>query len=278
MRILIVGASGYVGGALWRDLSQRHEVVGTYSARAVPGLRRLDLREEGALREALSAGFELVVHAAGLVDLSAAEQQPELARELNTASVATLRDAVRGTPTRIVLFSTDNVFDGTAEEYTEDSPRGPVNVYGRTKAAAEDALHVDEGHLVVRIPLVYGHSPLADRFLDRFRAAETRAREDVVCAPLYLPSLAPALEQLWDRTGTLHLGGPEVVTRYTLMSRIAEALRLPTRVVPVRNDEAFPPPPRRPARLVLRSSRHDLTGADLAASLEDLARAGHPEA
>lgn len=276
MRILLLGASGYVGGALWQALSARHTVVGTYSARPAPGLTGLDLRDREALRGLLSTGFDLVVHAAGLIDLSAAEQQPSLAHELNAASVAAVRDAVRGTATRIVLLSTDNVFDGTAEEYTEDDERNPVNVYGRTKAAAEDALRADDGHLIVRIPLVYGRSPFADRFMDRFRAPVTRAQDDVVCAPLYLPSLAPALEQLWDRTGTLHLGGPEVLTRYALMSRIAAALGLPTEVVPVSNDEAFPPPPRRPARLVLRSLHHGLLGPDLETSLEDLARGGLP--
>ncbi|GHH87488.1 NAD(P)-dependent oxidoreductase [Streptomyces sulfonofaciens] len=274
----MLGASGYVGGALWSGLSARHAVVGTRSARPVPGLVRLDLRDGRALRDLLDTGFDLVVHAAGLVDLSDAERQPALAAQLNAGSVGTLREAVRPTGTRILLLSTDNVFDGTADTYTEGALRNPVNVYGRTKCAAEDALAEEDGHLVVRIPLVYGRSPFADRFMARFGGPRTPARTDVVCAPLYLPWLAGALERLWTRSGLLHLGGSEVVTRYALMKRIRDALALPTEVVPVQGDDP-PPAPRRPARLVLRSAHHDLLGPDLDTALADLARGGrvrHP--
>ncbi|MCQ8834784.1 sugar nucleotide-binding protein [Streptomyces malaysiensis] len=169
----------------------------------MPGLVPLDLRDPEALRRLPDQGFDLVVHAAGLVDLSDAERQPELARQLNAASVATLRDAVRGTGTRILLMSTDNVFDGTADTYTEGDERAPVNAYGRSKRAAEDALigadalvgedafagadtlagadgRLAGGHLVVRIPLVYGRSPIADRFMARFDGPRTPARTDGV--------------------------------------------------------------------------------------------------
>ncbi|MFD0652264.1 sugar nucleotide-binding protein [Streptomyces malaysiensis subsp. malaysiensis] len=307
MRILLLGASGYVGGALWSEWSARHTVVGTCASRPVPGLVPLDLRDQEALRRLLDQGFDLVVHAAGLVDLSDAERQPELARQLNAASVATLRDAVRGTGTRILLLSTDNVFDGTADTYTEGDERAPVNAYGHSKRAAEDALigadalvgedtlvgedafagadapagtdsrlaggHLVDGHLVVRIPLVYGRSPIADRFMARFDGPRTPARTDLVCAPVYLPWLPGALEELWDRSGLLHLGGAQVVTRYELMTRIRDALALPTEVVPVSGDDPLPAP-RRPARLVLRSVHHGLLGPGLDTALGDMVRGG----
>ncbi|MFG2532998.1 SDR family oxidoreductase [Streptomyces sp. NPDC048516] len=273
MKILLLGASGYVGGALWRGLSPHHTVVGTCSQRTVPGLVKVDLRDEAALSALVGQGFDLVIHAAGLVDLASAEAQPALAHALNVHSVQVLLTAVRHTRTKILLLSSDNVFDGTGDVYTEEDPRAPVNVYGRTKCAAEDVLlSHGGGHLVVRIPLVYGRSPWADRFMARFSAAVTRAQTDVVCAPLYLPSLAPALEELWDHRGLLHVAGAEVVTRYELMSGVAEALRLPTRVVPVRNDDVFTSP-RRPERLVLRSVHHGFLGPDVETALADMAKA-----
>ncbi|NYI07589.1 SDR family oxidoreductase [Allostreptomyces psammosilenae] len=272
MRVLLLGASGYVGGGLYRDLSARHDVVGTRAARCVPGLVRLDLRDEWGLRELAGQGFDLVVHAAGLVDLAAAEADPALAQALNVRSVEVLLSAVRGTGTKLLLLSSDNVFDGTREFYVEPDLRAPLNVYGRTKCAAEDVLLEAAGeHLVVRIPLVYGRSPFSDRFMARFAAPTTPAQVDVVCAPVYLPSLAPALERLWDASGVLHYGGAEVVTRFALMSRIRDALRLPTRVIPARAADA-PATPRRPARLVLRSLHHGLLGPDLETALADMRR------
>lgn len=269
-RILLLGASGYVGGGIWTALSERHEVVGTCGHREVDGLVRLDLRDEPALRALLRDGFDLVIHCAGLVDLATVQAQPELAHQLNVTSVRMVRDALRGTATKLVLLSSDNVFDGTRESYSELDTPAPVNVYGRTKLAAEKLLSEEDRHLVVRIPMIFGRSPWRDAFLGRFARPRTPAQTDLWCTPVYLPSLGPALEQLWGYTGVVHYGGAEVLTRFELMSRVQRALDLPTQVVPVRNDDAFTGV-RRPARLVLRSVRHQLRGPDLDHALTDLA-------
>ncbi|MFE2106243.1 SDR family oxidoreductase [Kitasatospora sp. NPDC059463] len=268
LRILLLGASGFVGGGLWSHLASRHEVVGTYATRPAPGLVRLDLRDESRLAALAADGFDLVVHAAGLVPLEQAEADPELAHRLNVRPVEVLLDAVRGSAAKLVLLSSDNVFDGTREQYTEADLRAPVNVYGRTKAAAEDLLLAEGGHLVVRIPMVFGRGPWANTFLARLAGPATAARTDLVCAPVYLPSLGPALTRLWDRTGVVHYGGADVVTRYELMSRVRRALALPTRVVPAEHDG---PGCRRPPRLVLRSTRHGLLGPGLDEALAHLA-------
>ncbi|MFF8772974.1 SDR family oxidoreductase [Kitasatospora sp. NPDC015120] len=268
LRILLLGASGFVGGGLWSHLAARHEVVGTYATRPAPGLVRLDLRDESRLAALAAGGFDLVVHAAGLVPLEQAEADPELAHRLNVRPVEVLLDAVRGSAAKLLLLSSDNVFDGTREQYTEADLRAPVNVYGRTKAAAEDLLLAEGGHLAVRIPMVFGRGPWANTFLARLAGPATAARTDLVCAPVYLPSLGPALSRLWDRTGMLHYGGADVVTRYELMSRVRRALALPTRVVPTEHDG---PGCRRPPRLVLRSTRHGLLGPGLDEALAHLA-------
>ncbi len=272
LRILLLGASGFVGGGLWTHLAPRHELVGTYATRPAPGpagLVRLDLRDEHRLAALAADGFDLVVHAAGLVPLEAAEADPALAHRLNVRPVEVLLDAVRGSGTKLLLLSSDNVFDGTRRQYEEADPRSPVNVYGRTKTAAEDLLLAEGGHLIVRIPLVYGRGPWANTFLARLAGPTTVARTDLVCAPVYLPSLGPALARLWHRTGVVHYGGSDVVTRFELMSRVQRALDLPTRVVAARGDEAGTTC-RRPPRLVLRSTRHPLLGPDLDSALAHL--------
>lgn len=268
MRILLLGATGYVGGVLAHELGARHQVVGT-SRRDLPGLRCVDLEDATGLAGLAREGFDLVVHAAGIVDLAEAEADPARAMALNAGSVAVLVEALRDLPARLVLFSSDNVFAGTQDTYTEADAIGPVNAYGRSKGAAEAALAADPRHLALRIPIVYGRSPWSDRFLNRFARPETPAQTDIVCAPVYVFDLPGALEQLWDLSGVVHYAGPDVVTRFELMSRIRDALDLPTTVVPVRNDEAFGGY-RRPARLVLRSIRHDRAGRRLDAALADM--------
>ena len=273
-RILLLGASGYVGGGLWSSLSPRHLVTGTCSSRNVADLIPIDLRDETALAALAQQGFDLVIHAAGLVDLEQCEANPPLAHDLNVRSVEVLIQALHGTPTRLVYLSSDNVFDGRLDGYTEDDPPTPLTVYGHSKVAAEDLLKGSQ-HLVVRIPIVYGRSPFSDRFFQRFRKEKTLAQTDIVCTPLYLPSLAPALEQLWHRSGLLHFGGSEVMTRYALMSRIRDALQLPTVIEPVCNAE-LPGGRLRPPRLILRSNQHSLSGPGLEEALADLGKLASP--
>ncbi len=275
MRVLLLGASGYVGGTLHRAFTSRHDVVGTRGASDVAGLVPLDLTDAAELARLARDDFDVIVHAAGLVGLEQAQADPERAWRLNVESVRILLDAVGDRPTRIVYLSSDNVFDGSRDAYVESDTTAPVNAYGRTKVAAERLLD-ERHHLVVRIPLVYGRSPFADRFLDRFRGPLTPAQTDIVCAPVYLPSVAPALEALWGESGVVHLGGPEVLTRFELMSRIRDALGLPTTVVPVRNADS-PDSWLRPSRLVLRSTRHETLGPDLGTALDHLrAHSGSP--
>ena len=273
MRILILGASGYVGGVLYRELGARHEVVGAARHPGPEGFRTLDLTDREAVGAIAGEGFEIVIHAAGVVDLAVAEADPAGAWAVNAGSVEALAEALRPTSTRIVLFSSDNVFDGTRDHYTEADATGPINAYGRTKVAAEQAVLADDRHLALRIPIVYGRSPWSGRFMSRFAAPETPAQTDIVSAPVYLFSLPGAIEQLWDLTGIVHYAGPEIVTRFELMSRIQAALNLPTRVVPVLNDEAFGGYAR-PKRLVLRSIRRQVPSPDLATALAHMAAVG----
>jgi dTDP-4-dehydrorhamnose reductase len=277
MRILLLGASGYIGGALWKSLAVRHDVVGTRGARHVGGLVHVDLADPQVLTRLALDGFDVIVHAAGLVGLEQAEADPERAWRLNVESVRVLRQAVADQRTRIVFLSSDNVFDGSRDAYVETDATAPVNAYGHTKVAAERLL--DGGpHLVVRIPLVYGRGPVADRFLARFRGARTPAQTDIVCAPVYLPSVAAELEVMLLESGVVHLGGPEVLSRFELMSRVSAALDLPTTVVPVRNADS-PNSWLRPGRLVLRSARCEPLGPDLETALDHMRghRDGSPE-
>ncbi|MFD6394137.1 SDR family oxidoreductase [Nocardia sp. NPDC060259] len=267
MRILILGASGFVGSALHAQLGERHQVVGT--SRSGNGLVPLDLADADAVRALVADRVDVVIHSAGIVDLATAQRDPEAAYAANVAPMAALLDAVDDAGAKLVYLSTDNVFDGTRDHYDETALRTPINVYGCTKASAEQLVLARDGHLVARLPLVYGRSPRSDKFLARFAAPAIEARTDIVCNPLYLPSLAPMLEHLADETGVVHLAGAETVSRYDLMTRVRDRLGAPARIVPTDNDSAPPDCPR-PRRLVLRSVRHTLAGPGIDAALDDL--------
>jgi dTDP-4-dehydrorhamnose reductase len=264
VRILLLGASGLAGGVLWRDWTAAgHDVLGTRHRGDGPSrFVRLDLLDDAALWKLVEGPFDLVVHAAGMVDLATVQARPELAWRTNVRSVGVLLEALAGSTAKLVFLSSDNVFDGTRDTYDERDEPSPINVYGETKAAAERLVAGVPGHLVVRIPMLFGASPFSDKFLARFAGERTPAQTDVVCAPLYLPSLGSGLQRLWHHVGLVHYAGAQVLTRFELMSRIQRALGLDSEVVPVRDADARTAV-RRPPRLVLRSERHDLQGPGL---------------
>lgn len=269
MRVVVLGASGYIGGALYEQLRLSHVVVGTgRTRRPHPDLVALDLRDTGALR-AIVRDADCVVNLAGVSDVVTAERDPALAEACNVTAVGVLVDAVRP-EAKVIHVSTDNVFDGLATYYDEDSSPRPTSVYGATKLRGEARVLERAGNVVVRIPLVYGHGPWSNSFLRRFATPVVRAQTDVVCSPLYLGTLAEELERLMTLTGLVHLGGSEVMTRYVLMTAVRDALGLQTVVRPASEAELAGPVPR-PPRLVLRSARQRWALPTFGQTLTDLA-------
>ncbi|MFJ4651069.1 SDR family oxidoreductase [Nocardia sp. NPDC088792] len=265
MRILLLGASGLLGGVLYQQLSRHHEVVGT-TTRHITGLHRLDLTDPTAIEHACAGTFNLVVHCAGIVDLHRAEQEPALTERVH---VRATEELVATTATKIVYFSTDNVFSGRAPRYIESDLTGPVSVYGRTKLAAERIILRRKDNLVIRVPLLFGFSPWSTKFIDRFRAASTPAVIDVVTNPLYLPDIAEHLTRLWSMSGIVHVGGATAMSRFEFMNAIRAGLHLPTDIVAIRNSD-IDPTGLRPPRLVLESARHPLVGRPVTEAIEDM--------
>ncbi len=152
-RIAVIGASGQVAKALARAARDRGDAL------VCAGRPAADIAD----RASLATLFEtvrpaLVINAAAYTAVDKAESEPDAARaanELGPAHLAALC-AVHGVP--LIHISTDYVFDGRATQpYTEDAPRAPINVYGQTKSAGEDAIRAALAqHVIVRTSWIYG--------------------------------------------------------------------------------------------------------------------------
>ncbi|MGV3616348.1 MAG: dTDP-4-dehydrorhamnose reductase [Fimbriimonas sp.] len=150
-RILVLGRTGQVGHELVRSLAPLGEVV-TPEARWNPQAPSSFLQAVRAARPVL------VVNAAAYTMVDRAESEPEAAREMNADAPAALAGTCREIGARLVHYSTDYVFDGTAKTpYAETDAPCPLGVYGRTKREGEQAvLDADPRNLVLRLAWVYG--------------------------------------------------------------------------------------------------------------------------
>ncbi|HEY3765234.1 MAG TPA: dTDP-4-dehydrorhamnose reductase [Gaiellales bacterium] len=196
-RLLVTGAGGQVGRAL------RARLPGA----TFLGHADLDVCDAAAVRAAFAPG-DVVVHAAAMTDVDGCERDPERAHAVNAIG----SEHVAATGARVILLSSDYVFDGRATRaYTEDDPTGPLSAYGRSKLAAERAVLAHPGNLVVRTAWVYGEGR---NFIRSIAAAERAGRplrvvDDQRGRPTWADDLAAALVHLLraGTTGIVHVTG-----------------------------------------------------------------------
>lgn len=233
-RLLITGGSGFVGGRLLERAGPDWERAATYlrGSPRLPGVswQQMDLRDATAVEACLAAVRpDLVIHTA--YDKSDAQA-------VIADGTAHLVAAAARVGARVLLTSTDLVFDGRRGGYREEDPPCPLESYGTAKVAAERAV-LAAGGMVARTSLVYRIRP-PDPGNHALLIAPI-ARGETPClftdeyrTPIHVDDLADALLELatWPPAawaalpggGILHVAGPERLDRYTFGRRLAPFL------------------------------------------------------
>ena len=274
-RILVTGANGLVGQAITRAAARwpGADVLATGRGPAVAhgrgGYARLDVLDGDAVERALQDfAPDVVLHAAGTAQVEACEADREACWALNVDAVAQLAAACHRHGARLVLPSTDFVFDGTAGPYAEDDRPAPVNAYGRSKLAAENTLKGSRltEWAVVRTTMVFGVPAGPEPRMDfvRWVAHELgagrpiRVPADQLRTPTYDDDLADGILRIarFKRRGTFHVTGREALTVLDFARQIAEAFDLDgSLIAPATTAELHPgaPRPLQAGLLILRA-------------------------
>ncbi|MBO4209687.1 sugar nucleotide-binding protein [Micromonospora echinofusca] len=229
MRLLVVGASGHLGGEVCRRARVAgHDVVGTYHRQSVPidgvDWRRLDVRDGAAVRALVTTVRPDAV-------VSSAYLYADWAVTADGAAHVAAAAAERGA--RLVHVSSDAVHGGRSQPYHDDEPPSPVFAYGAAKAAAETAVRlVDPSAALVRTSLILGdeHSKQIRLCLDALAGRAALYSDEVRC-PVGVADLADAVLELvaGDYAGTLNAGGPDGVSRLDLGRLVARRYGLDAR-------------------------------------------------
>nr|WP_145551014.1 dTDP-4-dehydrorhamnose reductase [Variovorax boronicumulans] len=155
MKILLLGKGGQVGWELQRSLAPLGELVALdFDSTDLCG----DLSKPEELAQTVRrVAPTVIVNAAAHTAVDKAESEPDFARALNAQGVGALAREAQALGAWMVHYSTDYVFDGTGSApWTEDSPTGPLSVYGRTKLEGEQLLRQEcARHLIFRTSWVY---------------------------------------------------------------------------------------------------------------------------
>ena len=237
---------------------------------------QLDLEEDAVEATVAELSVDWVVHCAAFTAVDLAEAQPERAHLINAdASAAVARGAARS-GARLLYVSTDYVFDGAARHpYREDSKTKPINAYGQSKRAGEEAVAgILKGALIVRTSwLMGGMTPNFAATMMRLGRTkdELSVVADQVGRPTWVFDLAPALVKLMaqDAQGVLHVANEGQATWFEVAERLFAEARAQGEELGALNlrettTERYGAPARRPLYSVLDLTRaRELYGVTL---------------
>jgi dTDP-4-dehydrorhamnose reductase len=275
-RVAVVGSAGQLGVELVRELSHRGYEVTAWDRGSV------DITDAQKVEQAIAQlDPEVVFNAAAYNQVDVAEREPQAAFLVNALAVRNLALACRQVDSRLVHFSTDYVFDGTARTpYTEADPTHPLGAYAVSKLAGELYAHayLDEA-LIVRTSGVFGPGGLATargNFVElMLRLAQSghpiRVVEDHVASPTYAPLLAARAIDLVEgrQAGIFHVGGGTAISWFNYARMIFKVAGLNPELQPT-NEREYRTAARRPRYSALSNSKMEQLGL---APLPPLAKA-----
>ena len=266
MKILLLGHTGQVGWELHRTML----TLGDITALDYPDI---DMSDPHSIREVVQTTKpDLIVNATAYTDVDKAETETELAYAVNAAGPGILAEEAKRLGSALIHYSTDYVFDGTkGSPYTEENSPNPLNVYGASKLAGEQAVQAVGGaYLIFRTAWVYSlrRPCFVTKVRQWARENETlRIVDDQVSTPTWARTLAGAtalviaqgrhdpIAYIQDKSGLYHLTDGGECSRFEWAKAILaldprkheQAVR---EVLPTKSAE-FPGPAQRPMRSIM---------------------------
>ena len=171
MRVLVIGASGFVGNETYTAFHENHEVFGTYCKTTLSGMIKLDITNKEEVERVLNTILpDAVIQPAAQPWVDFCEQQPQESEKINFLGAQHIIDWCARHQKYYLFVSTDYVFDGQNGPYTEDVSVHPLNVYGLHKLQVEEAVLQKLPSLgcVARTTTVYGWESAGKNFVAKF--------------------------------------------------------------------------------------------------------------
>ena len=258
-KILVTGATGQVGSEL-KVLAPRYlQLDWVFADRSV-----LDLSNLKVISKVLDEiKPQIIINCAAFTAVDKAETETELADILNHQAVAVLAQWSHSNGCQLVHISTDYVFDGNSSTpLTEEAATGPINVYGQTKWAGEQAcLRENPNSMIIRTSWVY--SSFGANFVKTMsRLMQERNSlnvvNDQIGSPTYAADLAEAIVTIiihpnWQ-AGMYHYSNEGEISWYEFANAIQEIGGFDCQITGIPSTD-YPTPARRPKYSLLDKSK-----------------------
>jgi len=274
-KLLVTGASGFLGWNICQEAKQNWEVYGTAfsNPKKVQGAKiiKADLTDlKGTEKIFNDIRPDAVIHAAAATSPNFCQDHPDESGKINIDAAVNLAGLCADKKILFVFTSTDLVFDGLNAPYKEEDTVYPVNIYGEQKVMAEEGiLKKYPSAAVCRLPLMFGEpATVASGFFQTMIKALKEGDEltlfvDEFRTPVSGQTAARGLLLAVEKAaGLIHLGGKERISRFNFGLLMMDVLNVSeARIVRCSQKDLKMSAPRAPD-LSLDSSRAFSLGYD----------------
>jgi len=202
MRILVLGKNGQLGRSIHKLVNTDTKIDNNQHSNDFIFIDRegLDLSSESNIGHYFDSNdkFDIIINCAAYTQVDKAEQEVELANQINHLAVKQLASIANKQQAKLIHISTDYVFDGESDKpYTETDTPNPINVYGKTKLAGEKTLQavMPMNAIIIRTSWLY--SEYGNNFVSTMlRLGEERGEISVVNDQIGSPTYATDLAKI----------------------------------------------------------------------------------
>jgi dTDP-4-dehydrorhamnose reductase len=272
VKILVTGLTGLVGSRIAELLSARHEFENISRSTGV------DIENKESVLSAISASdAQIVLHLAAKTNVDGCETDKSLgetgeAWRINVEGTRNVAEACLKTNKKLIYFSTDFVFDGTKEAYSEEDIPNPVNWYAKTKYEGEKIVQdLKTPWIIARIAYPYRANFVRPDFfraiLNRLKNNEpVSAVTDHIFTPTFIDDIAFALDILIrsNSQGIFHVVGSQSLTPFAAANLIADEFELDkSKISKITRADFFSNRATRPFQLSLKNDKITKLGIEM---------------
>lgn len=233
-KILILGASSFVGSHIINQGIERHEIIGT-SRDGSDNLYKYDASTPfGLIKKLVSLDdIDVVINCITMGDVDKCEVDRDIATRLNLDFVKELSSELPG-HIKLIHLSSNAIYDGLNPLYSESEPKNPINYYGHLKAEADNYVASTRSNYAIIRPITMigtrlpsqRHNPFSFFARELMLGNDITAVNDVYVNFLDVKYLIKAIECVIKKNlyGEFNISGDEVLSRYEFVALLKRLL------------------------------------------------------
>ncbi|HEX3019733.1 MAG TPA: NAD(P)-dependent oxidoreductase [Chitinispirillaceae bacterium] len=267
-KLLITGASGFLGWNLCSVASNRYSVIAVSNNNPIEldniSKRKCDITDYHQLKNLfISEKPDAVIHAAAASNPNFCQNNPEESFKINVSASINIAGLCADLQAACIFTSSDLVFNGKNPPYKEDDLTAPLNIYGQQKVSAEQQMRSRyENVTICRMPLMYGDAPdsagsFIKLWIQKLIDGNTlNLFTDEVRTPVSALDASRGLLIALEKPGEIiHLGGQERLSRFDIGRILYDLIGNPKSVIKPCKQKDVPMAAPRPTDVSLDSSK-----------------------